>query len=229
MIKKVSIIIPMYNEQKTIATVLNKVKSINLDNIEKEIIVIDDGSKDKSIDAAKKIKGIVILKNNVNSGKATAIKKGIEKAKGEIIVFQDADLELNPKDIKELIKPIVNGEYSVVFGTRFPIGKTHSKISFFFYSGGRFITFMTNLLYNSHLTDIPCGYKAFKSDLIKSLKLKSKKFELEAEVAAKILKKNSKIKEVSVHYSPRSKGEGKKLRYRDGLSALWTLIRNRLS
>lgn len=227
--KKISIIIPVYNEQKTIEEVIKRVHKVDFGEVIKEIIVVDDGSSDESFNTVKKIKGIFLEQNPNNSGKASAIKRGIKSATGDIITIQDADLELDPKDLKSLIKPIIQGQCEVVYGTRYPKYKKSPKNAFLFYNGGRFISFLTNLLYGSDLTDVPCGYKAFKKEILNEIQLEYNRFEFEVEITAKILKRNIKILEIPVDYKPRTIKQGKKLKYRDGLKAIWVLIKNRLS
>lgn len=221
----ISIIIPCYNEEKTIGIVADRVKKLKLP-MEKEIIIVDDGSRDKSFEIMKKIPGIRVIRHEKNKGKGAAVKTGLKHCRGEIVIVQDADLELNPEEISKVIGPIVRKKAEVVYGSR-NLYKQKGKKSPLFYLGGRFITIMTNLLYKTKLTDEPCGYKAFRTEILKSIKINGNRFEWEPEVTAKIAKKGIKIHEVPVHAVSRSMKEGKKLRRIDGLKALWTLIKYR--
>ena len=191
---KLSIIIPCYNEIGTINHILDKV--ISLKNYDKEIIVIDDYSNDGSRELLEKDKGQKItnlILNNKNYGKGYCIRKGINKATGDIIIIQDADLEYDPSDYYKIIEPIKNGYADVVYGSRF-IGSQEKRVLFFWHSiGNKFLTVLSNMFSNLNLTDMECCYKAFKSDVIKSLELKENRFGFEPEVTAKIAKKNLKI------------------------------------
>jgi dolichol-phosphate mannosyltransferase len=222
---KTSIIIPVYNEEKTVQEVIGKVRSLKID---KEIIVVDDGSSDNSYNLIKNLKGIKIFKHEKNKGKGAAVKTGIKNSTGDIIIIQDADLELNPEEIPKVIKNIADGKSEVVYGSRSLYQKkNNSERSLTFYLGGKTITSLTNLLYGLNLTDEPCGYKAFKSDVIKKIKINHNRFEWEPEITAKLAKNGTKIDEVPIRSSVRTIQEGKKLRRRDGLKAAWTLIKYR--
>ncbi len=222
---KLTIVIPVYNEEKTILEVIQRVKDLKL-GIEKEIIVVDDGSKDNSYKLAKTMNGIILLKHKKNLGKGAGFKTALKQSTGEIIIIQDADMELDPIEISKVIKPILDGKSEVVYGSRnlHNPGKDRSPL---FYFGGYFLTKIVNFLYGTKLTDEPCGYKAFKTKTIKQIKIKANRFEWEPEVTAKLSKKNIKIIEVPVSSVSRSIKEGKKLRRRDGVIALLTLMRYR--
>ncbi|MEK6834706.1 MAG: glycosyltransferase family 2 protein [Nanoarchaeota archaeon] len=227
-----SIIIPVYNEAKTIKSVLNLVLKSKL-SIKKEIIIINDGSTDDTQEIVDKFiqnnhKINIRLLNKKNEGKGSAVKLGIMKATGQIIIIQDADLEYNPEDYERCIQPIINGKYKVVYGSRV-IDRGNIKYRHLSYLiGGRTITLFTNILFGSRLTDEPTCYKTFDSDLIKSININGKKFDWEPEITAKILRMGIKIKEVPIRYYPRSIKEGKKIRWKDGLDAIITLIKYRL-
>ena len=221
---KLSIIIPAYNEEKTIGEIIKRVKAQRI-NMEKEIIVVDDGSIDGTYGILSKISEIKLLRHDTNRGKGRAIRTGLNVARGDFVLIQDADLELNPADYPELIRPVMENNARVVYGSR-NLGKNRGK-SMLYYNGGRFITFLANILYGINISDEPIGYKLFKTNLLKDLKLECERFEFCPEVTAKIAKRKIKIHEVPVRYNPRSLKEGKKLRVSDGLQAAWVLIKYR--
>ena len=226
--KKLSIIIPAYNESRTIGTILKNIKKIPLRNVEKEIVVVDDASTDGTTDFLKKNKdsSIKVLRHDRNMGKGTAIRTGLKHATGSIILIQDADLEYDPKDYKKLIEPILEGKTDVVYGSRL-LGQKSKYSKFAYYAAGRSLTILTNILYGINITDEPCGYKVFKADIIKNIPLKCKRFEFCPEITAKISKRHIKIFEVPTSYAPRSREEGKKIRFRDWVEAVYTLIKYR--
>lgn len=221
---------PVYNEEKTILTVLDVVSKVKL-SISKEILIINDGSTDDTPTLIKKfIKKFkskdtqIKLIEKANGGKGSAVKRGIKEATGEIIVIQDADMEYNPNEYQRIINPILNKKARVVYGSR-RLKKSNKQYSgIAFYMGGILVTFFTNFLFNSRLTDEPTCYKTFDSKIIKNLEIKGNKFEWEPEVTAKILKKGIKIHEVPISYFPRHKSEGKKINWKDGIHAIFTLF-----
>jgi len=233
---KLSILIPAYNEAKTIKKLIELVKKADIRDVEKEIIVIDDNSKDNTLDIVKKIKGIKLIEHKKNIGKGAAVRNGIKQASGDIIIIQDADLEYDPNDYYKLIKPIIDGKTKVVYGSRmlhekqkggkpkFLEGK-HDKAYHAFYIGNRFLTFLANILYHAKITDEPTCYKVFDAKVLKSINLKCKRFEFCPEVTAKVRKKYHKIMELPISYHPRSFKEGKKINLKDGIEAVWTLIK----
>jgi len=223
-----SIIIPVYNEEKTILKILDKIDRVRLP-VKKEIIIIDDFSTDKTKKILKDIKekNKKIFYHKKNLGKGCAVKTGLNHAKGNIVIIQDADLEYDPGDYEKIITPIINKKARVVYGSR--VLKNGYKYSHYLYMlGGRLVTIITNLLFFSDLTDEPTCYKAFNIDVLKKIKINGKRFEWEPEVTAKILKKGIKIHEVPINYSPRSKNEGKKIKLSDGFHAIWTLFKYRI-
>ena len=224
---KLSIIVPVYNEEKTISKILDKLVKVNL-GIKKEIIIINDGSTDNSkkvIENYLKDKKTQInfkFKNKENGGKGSAIKEGVKLATGDIITIQDADLEYNPEDFRKLIKPIIENKALVIYGSRFL--KEHEPLYKIYFLGNKFLTFLTKIIYSSKITDMETCYKVFKADIIKNIEIKANHFNFEPEITARILKQGIKIKEIPISYSPRSIQEGKKINWKDGLQAIWTLI-----
>jgi glycosyltransferase involved in cell wall biosynthesis len=222
---KLSVIIPAYNEEKTVKEVIEKVRRLKLP-VKKEIIVVDDGSTDKTFERLKKVKGIKLLKHTKNQGKGAAVRSALKKASGDVVIIQDADLELDPEEIPKIIQPILRGKAEVVYGSR-NLTKQKGTRSPIFYLGGKLITLLTNFLYKTKITDEPCGYKAFKTGLIKSIKIENNRFEWEPEITAKIAKKGVQIHEVPINSEVRSIKEGKKLTRMDGIKAALTLIKYR--
>lgn len=226
---KLSVIIPVYNEIRTINEIVKRVKAVK---IYKEIIIVDDYSTDGTREILKKIKGknTKIIFQDRNYGKGYAIRTGIKHATGDIVIIQDADLEYDPRDYLKLVEPIIRGKASVVYGTRFP--KMSKKPSIFnnpFYLANRILTIISNILYNADITDEPTCYKVFRTDVIKGINLKCERFEFCPEITAKVRKKGYKIIEIPISYRPRSVKGGKKIRFKDGLEAIWTLIKYRFN
>jgi len=221
-----SIIIPTYNEQETIHELVARVRDMSVPGWKKEIIIIDDGSTDgtrKMLQVWEKYATVIYKKEN--SGKGSAIVEGLKRATGDIILIQDADLEYNPKDYPVLLAPFENAQVDVVYGSRF-LGP-HLSTMYVYEQGNKFVTLMTNLLYNTNITDMETGYKAFRKEVFEGMRLKAKRFDFEPEVTAKVLKKGFQIYEVPISYMGRKFSEGKKLTWRDGIVALWTLIKYR--
>jgi len=229
--KTLSIIIPAHNEEATIGELLDKVLEVPL-TLKKEIIVIENGSTDNTLKILKEYENkysiIVCSLPKGIKGKSVAVRKGIEKTTGDIIIIQDADLEYDPNDYQKLINPILSGATSIVYGRR-RLDQTNKKHShFMFYLGGNALTLVANFLYPGlNITDEATCYKVFKADVIKSFPLKSIRFEFCPEVTAWAWKKGFKIKELPIKYYPRSKDEGKKIMWTDGLEAIWVLFKLR--
>ena len=221
---RLSVIMPCYNEEKTIYEIIKKINNVK---INKEIIIVNDGSTDQTSNMLKKIKqkNIKIIENPKNEGRANAIKKAIEKASGNIIILQDADLEYDPEDYYKIIEPINNGESQIVFGSRYLERKKWKMNRYLLCT--KILNILANVLYKTNLTDQATCYKAFNINIIKDLKIKSKRFEFDSEFVAKVSKKGYRIKEVPISYYPRTTKEGKKVKFRDGLEAIYTIIKYR--
>lgn len=228
MYTSVSIVIPVYNEKKTILKLISRVLAADTLGLKKEIIVIDDGSTEGTTEILKKIRkqGLKKVFLTQNTGKGYALRQGFEQASGQIIIVQDADLEYNPEDYPVLIAPFLAQKAKAVFGSRELKMNMHSYPSFFV--GGKLVTFVTRLLFGGRLTDVPTGYKAFERKLLLRLPLKCKRFEFCPEVTAHLLKRGVQVVEVPIRYKPRTIEEGKKIKLRDGLEAIWTLLRVRI-
>ena len=220
-----SVIMPVYNERTTLSQILSRVRAVDL---KKEIVVIDDGSTDGTRDVLKeeeKTGDLKILYHETNRGKGAAVRTGLEHASGEFVIIQDADLEYDPQDYHKLLKPILEGQAEVVYGSRF---MASGDTMFFLQAlGNRIVTLVTNLLYGTALSDMETCYKACRAEVIKSIPLRSRRFELEPEITAKLLKRGYLIHEVPISYQGREYHEGKKLTWRDGIVALWTLMKYR--
>ncbi|MFH1612778.1 MAG: glycosyltransferase family 2 protein [bacterium] len=224
---KLSIIIPVYNEESTIKEVLEKIETLSLP-IEKEIIVVNDGSTDKTFSILEQMKKTnkeisVVYNSLINIGKGAAVRIGFQHVKGDIILIQDADLELDPNEIKHLIEPILQNKTKVVYGSRYLT--KNKKITFLNYVANKFLSLLTNFLYKSKISDMETAYKVFKKEVLSDIKLKSLKFDFEPEITAKILKKGYKIMEIPIGYNPRSSYEGKKIGWKDGVMAIYTLLK----
>lgn len=222
---KLSVVMPVFNEEATIQEILQQVRAVGLAD---EIIVIDDGSRDRTrelLKAEENQPGTIVIYQPVNQGKGVAVRTGIDRATGDIILIQDADLEYDPRDYPMLIRPIVEGRVKVVYGSRF-LGPRKAML-FWHMLGNKFLTLLTNVLYNAILSDMETCYKVFRADVIKGIPLRSRRFELEPEITAKVLKRGHRIFEVPISYYGREYNEGKKISWRDGPRAAWTLIKYR--
>ncbi len=222
---KLSVIIPVYNERVLLPKLLKKVEAVK--GIDKEIILVDDGSKDGTRDFLDSVrKKYKIIFHKKNQGKGAAIRTGLKFATGDITIIQDADLEYDPNDYPKLVKPIIDGKADVVYGSRRLQKQKEEYSSIGFYIGGLGLNLIANVLYpNLHITDEATCYKVFKTDLLKSLNLECKRFEFCPEVTAKLAKRKIKILEIPINYHPRSIEEGKKINWKDGVEAVWTLLK----
>jgi len=223
---KLSIVIPVYDEISTIEEILNRVRSVPQD---KEILVIDDGSTDGTREWLEKLtmEDVKVLFHSENQGKGAALRTGFEQVTGDIVIIQDADLEYDPRDYDCLIGPIVDGRADVVFGSRF-LGGPHRVLFFWHYVGNKVLTVLSNMLTNLNLSDMETGYKAFRTSLLREIRIKSNRFGFEPEITAKFAKLKCRMYEVPISYSGRGYEEGKKITWRDGLAALLHVIRFRL-
>jgi glycosyltransferase involved in cell wall biosynthesis len=224
---KLSVVIPVYNELQTIDTIVERVYAVPLD---KEIIIIDDCSKDgtgdklKAIEQSGRYKNVQIHCHKVNQGKGAALNTGFQHLTGDIVIIQDADLEYNPGEYSQLIAPIIDGRADVVYGSRF-LGGPHRILFFWHYVGNKFLTLFSNMFTNLNLTDMETCYKVFKRDVLKEIKIKSKRFGFEPEFTAKVARRRFRIYETPISYSGRDYSEGKKIGWRDGFVAIWCIVR----
>lgn len=221
-----SVIIPVYNEESTIGELLRQVSVVP---IEKEIIVVDDGSTDRTGEILRAHSSQVtrIHDSAANLGKGAAIRMGLTYVTGDIVILQDADLELNPAEYRHLIEPIESGKTNVVYGTRF--ARRADRVPLRTRLANRVLVILTNLLYGSALTDMETAYKVFRATTVRRLHLEARRFEIEPEITAKLLRSGERIYEVPIAYRPRTQDEGKKIGWRDGIVAIWTLVRLRIA
>ncbi len=225
-----SILMPVYNEVSTIHEIISRVEAADLGQVRKELIIVDDGSKDGSREALKKLAESSqhkIYFHGQNMGKGAALRTALHYATGDIVLIQDADLEYDPAEYAELIKPILEGRADVVYGSRLSGAKVSRAFNFWHYIGNKMLTFITNLLYNAILSDMETCYKVFRADVIKSFLIKSNKFDFEPEITAKVLKRKYKLYEMPISYYGRDFAEGKKITWRDGFAAIWALVKYR--
>jgi len=227
---KLSVVVPVYNEAETIAEIIQRVVSVELGDVEKEIILINDGSSDGTGNILEKLHNrwpelVKVVHHDQNQGKGAAIRTALQHVTGDVVVTQDADLEYDPQEYPKLLAPFKNPDVQVVYGSRNL--QKNPRSSWSFYWGGRLVSWVANLLYGSTLTDEATGYKLFRTDLLRSLNLQSKRFEFCPEATGKVLQRGVEIHEVPISYSPRTQAEGKKIGWRDGLHAIWTLLKHR--
>jgi glycosyltransferase involved in cell wall biosynthesis len=229
-IRKLSVIVPVYNERNTVVEVLRRMRAVELpDGIDREIIVVDDGSSDGTRDVLNQLSDstVRIILHEHNRGKGAAVRTGIEVASGDYVLIQDADLEYDPEDWPKLVAPVMRGRAQVVYGSRFT-GERRNML-FLHWIGNRMLSFVTNVLYNTTLSDMETCYKLVDRSLLLDLELRCNRFDIEPEITAKILKRRIRIYEVPISYTGREFDEGKKITWRDGFAALWTLAKFRFA
>lgn len=218
---------PAYNEAETIAKTLRSVLKVKLNGIRMEIIVINDGSKDKTLREIKGVRDsrIKIIDKKRNEGKGAGIRSALKIILGDVVIIQDADLEYNPKEINKLLEPIKDGKADVVYGSRFMGGDAHRVLLFWHMAGNRFLTLFSNMITNLNLTDMETCYKMFTRDIAKKLKLKENRFGFEPEFTVKVAKMKARVYEMGISYSGRGYNEGKKINWKDGVRAIWCMLK----
>jgi len=227
-LRKLSVVVPVYNERNTLVEVLRRMRAVELpDGVEREIIVVDDGSDDGTRDVLKQIgdSTVRVVLHDVNRGKGAALRTGFAHATGEYVLVQDADLEYDPEDWPKLLNPVLRGRARVVYGSRFS-GERRNML-LLHWIGNRFLSMTTNVLYNTTLSDMETCYKLLDRELVEEMKLRSDRFDIEPEITAKVLKRGIRIYEVPISYLGREFDEGKKITWRDGFSALFALVKYR--
>jgi glycosyltransferase involved in cell wall biosynthesis len=232
--RRLSILVPAYNEEATIAEVVRRVGAVALAGIEKEVILVDDKSKDATLARMKEIAAtpppgiasVVVAEHPQNRGKGAAVRTAIERASGDLSLIQDADLEYDPIDMPMMLGPLLDGRADAVVGSRF-LGGPHRVLYFWHYVANRFLTVLSNMFSNYNLSDMETGYKAFRTDVLRALALRSERFGIEPEIVARLARGRYKLYEVPISYSGRTYEEGKKITWRDGVAALWWIVRYR--
>ena len=222
---KLSIVIPVYNEKNTIEKIIGRVQNVNLE-LDKEILLVDDGSTDGTQEILRKLETdeVKIFIHEINQGKGKALQTGFSKASGDFVIIQDADLEYDPKEYPQLLAPLLDGRADAVYGSRF-LGGPHRVLFFWHYLGNKMLTTFSNMLSNLNLTDMETCYKVFRKEILDKITLKSKRFGIEPEITLKLAKLKCRIYEVPISYSGRDYSEGKKIGWKDGVAAIFHIIR----
>jgi glycosyltransferase involved in cell wall biosynthesis len=227
-LRKLSVVVPVYNERNTLVEVIRRMRAVELpDTIDREIVVVDDGSSDGTRDVLRQLgdSTVRVVMHDNNRGKGAAVRTGFAQASGDYVLIQDADLEYDPEDWPRMLAPVIAGKARVVYGSRFT-GERRNML-FFHWVGNRFLSLVTNVLYNTTLSDMETCYKLVDRALLQDLDLRADRFEIEPEITAKILRKGVRIYEVPISYTGREVDEGKKITWTDGFAALWTLVKFR--
>jgi len=226
---KLSVVIPVYNERDTIAEIIARVDRVPID---KEIITVNDCSKDGTLDRLKELQqkypNLKVLHHEVNQGKGAALRTGFAAAKGDMVIIQDADLEYDPNEYPKLIQPILDGRADVVYGSRFAGGECHRVLYYWHMLGNRFLTNMSNMFTNLNLTDMETCYKVFRREIIQRITIQENRFGFEPEITAKVARMKCRIYEVGISYSGRTYAEGKKINWKDGVRAIWCIVKYNL-
>ncbi|MFN7021331.1 MAG: glycosyltransferase family 2 protein [Phycisphaerales bacterium] len=225
---KLSVVIPVYNEEQTILSVVERVRAVG---VEKELVIVDDCSRDGTrarLETLRGQEGIRLLFHDQNRGKGAALRTGFAACTGEMVIIQDADLEYDPNEYPKLIKPILDGRADVVFGSRFIGGETHRVLYFWHSVGNRFLTLLSNALTNLNLTDMEVCYKVFRREIIQQIKIEEDRFGFEPEITAKVARLRCRVYEVGISYSGRTYEEGKKIGWKDGVRAIWCILKYNL-
>ena len=226
---QLSVVIPVYNERDTIAEIIARVDRVPID---KEIITVNDCSKDGTLDRLKELQqrypNLKVLHHEVNQGKGAALRTGFAAAKGDMVIIQDADLEYDPKEYPKLIQPILDGRADVVYGSRFAGGECHRVLYYWHMLGNRFLTNMSNMFTNLNLTDMETCYKVFRREIIQKITVQENRFGFEPEITAKVARMKCRIYEVGISYSGRTYAEGKKINWKDGVRAIWCIVKYNL-
>jgi glycosyltransferase involved in cell wall biosynthesis len=224
--RKLSIIVPVFNERNTVVEVVRRMRAVEL-TVDREIVLVDDGSDDGTQSVLSQLgdSTVRVVLHPQNRGKGAAVRTGLSNVTGDLVIIQDADLEYDPEDWPKLLRPILRGRAKVVYGSRFT-GERRNML-FLHWLGNRFLSLVTNVLYNTTLSDMETGYKLFDRRVLTGIDLRSERFEFEPEITAKVLRQGIRIYEVPISYAGREPSEGKKITWRDGFSALWTLVKYR--
>jgi glycosyltransferase involved in cell wall biosynthesis len=225
-----SVIIPTYNEIKTLEAIVEKIRQVDLSpwGLTLELVVVDDCSQDGTLDVARRLADegrVRLICHEKNQGKGAALKTGFQAARGEAILIQDADLEYDPEEYPKLLKPILEGKADVVYGSRFTGGQPHRVLYFWHYVGNRFLTLLSNMMTNLNLTDMETCYKVFRAEVLRKIEIKEKRFGFEPEITAKVARLGCRIYEVGISYTGRTYSEGKKINWKDGFRALYCILK----